>query len=229
MKKKILAVVLAVTLVASMGTLAFASPSPAGIELTGVTDPPVIPPDNDTGFPPSVRGLADGLDFGSITVASVNTASSNVVRNSLTHARTAPQEEIGIRTTSAVNFNVQATLTGFQVGTVNTLPGAFMNFTATGATAVVPGGTAGGFARADGGWQSLPLSSPHTFTVTTNNLMSGTGATPGSAVTVIEGRNFTNVPMRWARNLVGELTILPNSALTAGETLATMTWTVAAA
>jgi len=226
--KKIIALALAVTIALSMASVAFATPSPAGIELTGVTDPPVIPPDTDPRFPP-LAGLEDGLDFGSITVASVNTATTNVVRNSGLHARAAAQEQIGIRTTSAVNFNVQATLTGFRVGTTNTLPGAFMNFTATGATAVVPGGTSGGYARTDGGWQSLPLSSPHTFTITSTNLMSGTGTTPGSAITVIEGRNFTNVPMLWARNLVGELTILPNSALAAGETLATMTWTVAAA
>jgi len=232
MKKKIIAAVLVAALALSMTSVAFANPSPAGIELQGATTPPTIPPDTDPDFPP-MANLADGLDFGSIAVATVNTASANVVRNSMTHSRTAAGEEIGLRTRSAVNFNVQVTLTGFRAdvggtGTnvTNTLPGAFMNFTATGATAVTATGASGGYNRADGGWQSLPLTSPNTFTLMNPNLMAGTGTTAGSAVTVVEGRSFAGVEMLWGRNLVGLLNILPNTALAAGETTATMTWTV---
>jgi len=226
-KQKIFALSLVVALAVSMTGTALAGLSPAGIDLSPSTTAPEIRPGTDPDFPESVAGLSDGLCFG--TMALVDTwLAGNFARNSATDHNDPNGREIGLRVMSAINFNVQVDLTGFQVGSVNTLVGAYMQFTATGATPVTATGASGGYNRVVGGWQSLPLSVPNTFTLLTPNIMSGTGTTPGSAVTIVEGREFAGVTVLWARNLVAELNMVPFTA-GPGEARATMTWTAVSA
>jgi len=227
-KRKIIAVALAVALAASMGSLALASsPSPAGIDLSPSTTPPEIRPDTDPNFPGTVAGLSNGLCFGIIDIMDVNEATANIVRSSAVDHHDSDGREIGLRVRSGVDFDVQVNLTGFQVSGANTISGAFKVFTQDSGTPIIANTAAGEVTNANNEWRTMSAS-PAVVTADlglTNPLMSGSGGTPGATATFVRGRNLAGVEILWATNLVAELHMIPGTATAIGQATATMTWT----
>jgi len=221
-----IAAVLTIALAVSMAGTALASPSPAGIELSPSATAPEIRPDTDPNFPPEVGELSTGLCFGRIGIWEMLLATSNVVRNSAADHEAPNGREIGLRVRSAVDFDVQVTLTGFQVGGSNTISGAFKVFTQDGGTPIPANAAAGEATNVNNEWRTV-AGSPAVITtyLASNPLMSGTGTTPGPTAIIVRGRGFAGVDILWATNLVGELHMVPGTAVEVGAASATMTWT----
>jgi len=230
--KKIITVALAIALVASVASTAMAaSPtSPAGIYFEASTTETTIRHDNDTRFPEQVADLVSGLCFGTMNLMEIWEASSTVVRDSAYWAASPATAEIGLRVESPRDFRLDVTLSGFQMGSQNTLAGAFMTFTHDGATPIPA--TATGTTNVNGSpyqWRSMsivPATVDLNIGVAPNQrLHSGEGIAHGDTVTIATSTGINGIDILWATNLVGELHMVPGSVNTPGVARATMTWT----
>ena len=242
--KKILITVLIVALTLSMASVAFAADpeTEAGLLLVAEDEEgPEIPPDDDDRFPVSVADF-EGLDFGSADIDVINSPGATV-RNSRPDARQAINEEFGLRFISYRDFTLQASISGFGVGTgagrVTTLEGSTLTLSnavgaPNGATQIVnlvPG--VGGVGTVTSGtvtgnvWRNTTEG-----TATNGNWVFTTGnnhAAQGSAQTFLTGTGINDLAVNWlwATNLTGNLSIPAfSAAATAGETTATVVWTV---
>jgi hypothetical protein len=243
MKKKILAAILAVAMLLSMGVVALADEeTTAGLLLVEEDeDGPEIPPDDCPFFPVSVADFGD-LDFGEVEIEDIMSPGAET-RNSSEDARNGLYE-FGVRFVSHTDFTLQVSISGFGVdtgsGIEDTLTGTtltFSNATADGATAVtnlVPGeggaGTVVSGSVSGNVWTNVTsgVGTPGTWVLTTG----GDHTTQGTPQNFLVGTEIDDLAVnwRWATNLVGLLSI-PAFAPTsyAGETRATIEWTVVGA
>jgi len=234
MTKKMIALVLALAMTLSMTVVASAN-SNAGMELTGTSVPPVIPPETDPDFPAGLAKLSTGLDFGSLSFATVRDdgiAARPAVSNArIATGETLPSDTVGLRVRSSQNFTAQVTLNGFAVGAQNTFAGAELALSLGGRTIALASGEGGTVGSTGYTWSSWGTGAPNTVSIPgTMNLLAGANATtPGAPVNVAVGTGYVlNAEQLWAANYTGALTVVAGTATAPGEASAIMTWNLIA-
>ena len=228
MARKIIAILLALTLMFAMSAAALALTGNAGLGITGTEyqptpyNPVTQPPPGTPGVDFPTGAATTGLDFGTIVM------SSNAYEKfSADDSRTLDGERSGVRVHTSYNFELRMTLGTFSAaasgGPVPTLQNARIHLTNDAASLTVATGPYPGFLTGTG-WScnyNLVATNAPTHTVAAAAVAGDGIPHPIVRTTGIASGTETN----WMTNFTGQLNIIQGTIASAGETTAVMTWT----